>query len=472
MEMGKLLRCCLLFMALIVSGSALGDSLEPSGTLPVLHINTANSVPLPTTSKDILIDATCWIDVPAGSAKAGLGSEANPVALTIKGRGNWTWSAFDKKSYRLKFEKKQAVLGMARDRNFVLLAHPDDNYTGMLRNAVGFKLSRLLGMDYTPDFRPVEVVVNGEYMGLYMLTENVRVDKNRVNVVKQDDNDTVPEHVTGGWLVEIDNAYDDNQIRLPVAGTNLSRLFVTWHSPDTLSVLQHDYLYDQFQKIKDAVFTADKSSAEWQSLIDLDQLVRFYMVNEVIGNYEAFLGSFYLHKDRGQQAWLAGPVWDMGQAFTSGYEERLIYVDNPFQEHGLIDEIAKYPAFQRQVRALWKEVYPAVIDSIYQYVGSFAETIAAAQTRNQTRWPQYVSYDEATCAAHVKSFLDQRVPYLDGLWSDEGNGVSGPTSDIAPNRQVYTVEGMLVGDGDALPTLRPGIYIVKAGSHAKTIVIR
>ena len=82
-----------------------------------------------------------------------MGSAEHPVTLQIKGRGNYSWWGFDKKPYRLKFTDKQKPLGVKSSKHFNLLAHADDDL-GFLRNTVGFQLSRLLKLAYTPEQQP------------------------------------------------------------------------------------------------------------------------------------------------------------------------------------------------------------------------------------------------------------------------------------------------------------------------------
>ena len=177
-----------------------------SGTLPVLFINTDGGVSI--TSKENYVNAKYYLD-PMGSENVqAIGSAQAPLDMQIRGRGNYTWVGFDKKPYRIKLADKQPLAGLNKSKHFALLAHADDNY-GFMRNIVGFQLSRMIGMPWTPADTPVEVVLNGDYIGLYFLTETIRVDKDRVNIVEQPDNITNPEEITGGWLLEIDN-YDSD----------------------------------------------------------------------------------------------------------------------------------------------------------------------------------------------------------------------------------------------------------------------
>lgn len=92
---------------------------------------------------------------------------------------------------------------MKSNKHFGLLAHADDS-RAFLRNPIGFFISKAVGLAWTPDMRPVEVILNGDYIGLYFLTELIRVDKDRVDIYDQEDEEATPDP-TGGWLCEIDN---------------------------------------------------------------------------------------------------------------------------------------------------------------------------------------------------------------------------------------------------------------------------
>lgn len=219
---------------------------------------------------------------------------------------------------------------MNKSKHFALLAHADDDM-GFLRNTVGFELSRMLKLAYTPEQRPVELVLNAQYLGLYMMTDQIRIGKNRVNIVEQMDNETDTDQVTGGWLLEIDNYEEPNQVKL--MEPNGSTLMVTYKSPEVLSDVQLNYLTDFLKATDAAIYNKDKSSTEWEQYIDMDALARYYIVQEVMDDGESFHGSCYMHKDRGADTKLVfGPVWDFGNAFRRGYD-KFIYVDPPFEQY-------------------------------------------------------------------------------------------------------------------------------------------
>lgn len=153
-------------MATAMLSAFAAQSAAPSGTVPTIYINTANNASV--TSKEVYLDATYYLEGNGFEGVESLGSEAQPLPLTIKGRGNYTWTGFDKKPYKLKLDKKTAIMGMGKNKHFALLAHADDDLAFM-RNVAGLELSRRMNLAFTPADAPVEVVLNGEYLGLYFL---------------------------------------------------------------------------------------------------------------------------------------------------------------------------------------------------------------------------------------------------------------------------------------------------------------
>ena len=391
------------------------EELTYSGTLPVFYINTEGGQDI--VSKDNYINATCYVDALGIEGYESLGSEASPVVLQIRGRGNWTWTSFDKKPYRIKFSEKVSILGLTKNKHFVLLAHADDA-VGFLKNTVGFELSRLMKMEWTPKQRPVEVVLNGEYIGLYFLTENIRVDKNRVNITEQKDEETNPELITGGWLVEIDNYEDSNQILVDVSGTNLTSLRITYHSPEVLSDVQRDYLVSQFNSIINEIYTADKSATGWEELIDVESLVRYYVLSEAIDHIEAFQGSCYMYKDLNEKHWKFGPVWDFGHAFNGFHSKQKYIYDYPAWDHCIVEEIAKFPHFQDYVKKVWREFCLDIYPKIDSFIDDFVRKIGVAAKYDAARWPQYGNADEQAAAELVKQRFNEKIQWLSTQWGD------------------------------------------------------
>lgn len=445
-----------------------------SGTLPVMYINTEGGAPV--TSKDTYLSATCYIDNLGLEGYESMGSAEHPVTLQIKGRGNYSWWGFDKKPYRLKFTDKQKPLGVKSSKHFTLLAHADDDL-GFLRNTVGFQLSRLLKLAYTPEQQPVEVVLNGEYFGLYFLTDKIRVAKSRVDIVEQADNATDPLAITGGWLVEIDNYEESGQV--VITEGNGSTIRFTPHTPETLSTEQRNYVTSQLTAINKSIYTSDKSSTEWESLVDVDALVRYYIVQEVMDDAESFHGSCYLHKDIGYDTrWVFGPVWDFGNAFHRGYNQ-FIYVNPPFGQTW-IGEIAKFNRFQSKVVEIWRPFFGTDYPSVDAFIDAFADQISQAAVADYNRWPKYGNRDIASRKAEFKNRIRQKTEYLRQQWGNGINSVELTSDDGADSfadsysptadNRVFDLSGRHVatlGVGEALASLRAsgriasGVYILR-----------
>lgn len=454
--MKKIILACVCLLVAAVNAKAFDDPTETgksySGTLPVLYINTEGGVAI--TSKETYVQATCYIDALGLEGYSNLGSKDEPLALQIRGRGNYTWNSFEKKPYRLKFNTKASPLGMKKNKHFTLLAHADDNL-GFLRNTVGFQLSRLLGLAYTPEQQPVEVMLNGNYIGLYMLTDHLRVDANRVNIVEQADEETDPEKITGGWLLEIDNYQEDGQIRFKEG--NGKSLWFTYHTPEVLSSAQETYITDFLKATDNAIYASNKNSTTWENYIDMDALVRFYIVQEVMDNAESFHGSCYMSKEQGADTKLVfGPVWDFGNAFHRGYD-KFVYVDSPFGQ-SWIGEIAKFPRFQAKVIEIWQPFFGTKYPTLDAFIDQFVEQISAAAVVDGARWPNYSNANMISRKASFKYAIKQKTEYLRKKWGNGTNTITTVQTDNenAKDAATYTIDGRKVNPAQQL---QKGIYI-------------
>jgi hypothetical protein len=412
----------LLFFATGIISATLSFAVQPSGTLPVLYITTQNNTPV--TSKDYYLQATYYLDAKNISGYTNIGSASAPLSMEIKGRGNYSWTGFDKKPYRIKLAEKQSLLGMIKSKHFTLLAHADDakDKKGYMRNAIGFELSKMIGMSWTPEAKPLEVVMNGDYIGLYFLTEHIRVDKDRVNIVEQEDNETDAEKITGGWLVEIDNYNDDPHITIEEGGS--TTMWITYKTPEVLSNQQKQYITKQMTSIDNLVYGNKNSSELWQYL-DMDALAKFYIVQELTDNYESFHGSCYLHKNMGNnEKWKFGPVWDFGSSFNRD-KSQYIYQGAVWHNHW-IPEICKFPAFMENVKKIWKDFYANDFEKIFTFTAEQLSLLKRASAVDAQRWPDYNgNADLAKCINQVNERLRKNAEWLNSQWNQSNDDEPG-----------------------------------------------
>ena len=416
------------------------QAVSPSGTLPVLYIQTENNASI--TSKENYINATYYLDAMEISGYENIGSKASPLNMEIRGRGNYSWTGFDKKPYRIKLADKQPLLGMNKSKHFALLAHADDSKDrkGFMRNAVGFELSKMIGITYTPDAKPLEVVLNGDYIGLYFLTETIRVDKDRVNIVEQEDGATDSDQITGGWLVEIDNYDTDPHITIRENGNHT--MWLTYKTPEELSSEQENFLMDEMRRIDQLVY-GDKSSDCLWSYLDMDALAKFYIVQEIMDNYESFHGSCYLYREKGaNEKWHFGPVWDFGSSFNRD-KSQYMYQGDVWHNHW-IPEICKFPAFMNRVKEIWNEFYANEFNNIYSFIDAHESQISKAAAKDKERWSQYHgSQTLATYIDRTTDVLRKNAEWLNQQWGD-GSSSSGNTGGDTGNNPEYKPNDELV----------------------------
>ena len=457
----------------IIFSTGVEDSDPWSGTLPVMFINTADNAPI--VSKENYLQATYYLDPMGTEGIEAVGSASEPLPLQIRGRGNYTWTGFDKKPYRIKLDKKAALLGMEKSKHFALLAHADDSAAG-LRNAVGFSASQAMELPWTPATAPLEVVLNGDYIGLYWLTETIRVDTDRVNVVEQEENATTD--VDGGWLVEIDNYDSDPHVTL--TGADGYPIWFTYKSPEILSAEQHNYLFDAMQSIQNALAAGDEHKAA--ELVDFKTLARYFIVNQIMLDMESFHGSCYLYRQRGEnEKWQFGPVWDFGNAFAAGRADKPRFIfDNPDFTQVWIGDFYKLPGFVEEVKHSWA----SFLDNngpefLTEAITDYTDRIAVAVINDAHRWPRYSHADIAYQSSQLERYLSGSIDWLKEQWGDDtgvgslaishlsisiqGNVVT-VTGQQNLNLPITTIDGntrlLNIQPGDNIFTLSPGLYIL------------
>ncbi len=263
--------------------------------------------------------------------------------LEIKGRGNSTWG-LEKKPYNIKLEEKTNLFDMGKSKKWSLIANHGD--ASLIRNSLAYAAAENAGLDYAPKFEPVDVYINNNYMGSYLLTTRVEIDKTRVNIDNLEDlneeaNPGVdiealprggvygsvsgyvkgsrkwfdipknPENVTGGYIIELELPYRYTD---EVSGfVSENGQAVTLKSPEFASKAEADYIADYYQAFESALHKG-ASLAEIAKYCNIESFAKSYIFNEWVANHDAGLTSTYLYKPANDTLYL-GPVWDFDSAF-------------------------------------------------------------------------------------------------------------------------------------------------------------
>lgn len=280
---------------------------EQKLSLPIMQINTYNGKDI--TSKKNYVSATVSI---TNTLK---NHALSTTAVDVRGRGNSTWSFFDKKAYKLKFTVKTDLFGMGAAKKWILLANALDE--SMMRNYIAFSLGKALGLEYTSDFQFVNLYLNNEYKGVYLLCEQVQEGASRVNI-----NTSKTGQVDTGYLLEgINNPapVDYRTFTLPsVNGQQLgdpgSFIFII-KSPDLIQCTdeQKNFISDYVSKANEAIFKKDWTKI--QQYIDVNSFVNMFLLDEIMLNQDMGY-SFYMYKKQGGKLYM-GPMWDFDQSCGS-----------------------------------------------------------------------------------------------------------------------------------------------------------
>ncbi len=388
--------------------------LFPDAGIPVFWIDTESNQSI--VSKDDYIDATLRVD-----PRTGHEQESRLIATEIRGRGNSTWG-MPKKPYRMKFNDKESLLGFGATKNWVLLANYADKT--LLRNHLTFEMGHQLMPGFTPRTRFVEVYLNGQYEGVYHLTDQIRVEDDRVAIDELDEDEVDEETITGGYLLEIDERLDADRW----FHSAVMRFPFTFKSPEEPNDAQFDYITNYIATVE-AILTDPaiaERTAEYEALIDVASFVNFYIISELVRNNDTGGGglSIYMHKPRGGKLAM-GPLWDFDIAMGN-----INYNGNDAPEGWWIKTSNRWyaalfndPKFAQAVKVRWQEVMPALRNSIMAHIDATAfGTLHLAQQRNFERWDilnEYVWPNAVVTGSYegevdyLKEWLTTRIAWMD-----------------------------------------------------------
>ena len=334
----------------------------------------------------------------------------------IRGRGNSTWLWYPKKPYRMKLDEKASILGLAEEKDWVLLANYRD--PTHLMNTFVFTAGNELGLPYTNHSRFVEVTLNGEYIGLYQLTEQVEQGKTRVNVADE-----------GGLLISLDK--DDGPELAPNESDNfwseVYRMPICVKHPEDQSKEQLNAIKAEFALLEQAIKNHDYDATA--KLMDMKSFIDYMLLQELVYNVEGDAPrSIYMHKDKDGK-WFMGPLWDFdagfdfdwstmytGHNYFMSYKELVLGTDpanriGGYQVPKFFVDLFKNKRFVSEYKARWKEVKEWVMPVFWETTALYAEQAKEAMKRDLSKWPIDKIYSAEI--KQMKNWLEARCNYLD-----------------------------------------------------------
>jgi hypothetical protein len=376
----------------IIEHAELDSNVNP--TIPHLFIATDDELPI--TSKEDYLRGEITID------GKGIYDDLSAQATRVRGRGNTTWQK-PKKPYRIKLDNATAILGLAKAKDWVLLANHQD-YTFMT-NAVALKIGSQLGLPYTNSLIAVDVTINGVYQGIYNLTEQIEVKQERINV--GDD----------GVLLELDDYFDEDY----KFKSKLYKLPVNIKAPDIESDEQFEAIKEDFEELERLIYDDKFPENNYGNYFNKQQFVNYLIVNNLVNNTEInYPKSVYLHKTKSGK-YTMGPIWDFDWGFGF-HKNTQTYFNSPTASLLSFDD--KRPGalfFKRlmtdpEIKDLYRQTWTNYRDNhfvaLLEYIEQFASSIRDSHPNDFAKW-KVGSNNLPGHKKDMKIYLRSRANYID-----------------------------------------------------------
>lgn len=482
-------------------------TLEADGLKQQLTVMVGTGLPTIYLQSDSAEQGREWVDSDKANKATGTmrlkdadGDSVYDGALTqIKARGNSTFRSYPKKAYQIKLEKKADLLGTGEKvKTWVLLANYGD--ATMQHDKLMKDLAAALGMDYTASCDWVNLYYDGEYRGVYLLSEKNSVGSTGVDITDMEEayeslnadygknvttaegegslgqtyvyttGLTEPEDVTGGWLIECNlNKLDEINGFITTRGAAFNI-----KSPEWVGEKAIQYISDYYQSFERAVYALNEdgfndgvdpeTGKSYDEYVDRDSLIKVFLLQELALNPDGFGSSFFFYKDAGELMY-AGPIWDQDMTLGTGWSKFIPHTVSDY--HYLQTRLIKIYSFREAMEDYFSTTFLPTVERWLGEGGTIAEQtarLAPSAAMNYVLWP-YVRVGDPENAEHLwaegtdyaavtddmRDWVAQRLEVLRKMYFD-GSAVT--YSDVPRGHWAYravrsaTEQGLLRGVGD------------------------
>jgi hypothetical protein len=278
-------------------------------------------------------------------------------------------------------------------------------------------------MTFTSNCKSVDLMINGEYKGNYNLCEKIEVLETRLNLKRLTQSDNSESKISGGYIIETDgfaylgNLYFNSRKGVPVS--------IRYPELDSISSQQKTYIKEKFDELELEIYNNNITN------IDLTSFAKFFLIEELIGNAEAYWSTF-LYKDRNDNKFYFGPIWDNDMTFDNDNRVYPINCKTEFIFNNgiaagtmdkLIIQILKNETVFNLMKQIWKEITETNLNeaNLNTFIDEQVELIKESKDLNFIRWdilnkqvsfnPKiYGSYKEEVL--YLKSFIKNRINWL------------------------------------------------------------
>ena len=350
-------------------------------------------------------------------------------SVSIRGRGNSTWN-LAKKPYKIKFNQKEKFLGKgyAKAKKWTLMANAGDKT--MMRNAITSMMGEFTSLKFNPAAKFVDMLLNGEYLGTYQISDQVDVRPHRVNITEQPYPITDETDISGGYLMEVDGFKDGNYF---FSGTYRAPIRIHYPEDDEIDSRQTNYIRNFVNTFEKALVSNDFTdpTTGYRAYVDSASLIDWYICTEVSANIDGFY-STYFYKEQGNDHLYFGPLWDYDIAYNNdhrvqndmGYSSTVnkLMADIAYTgSKAWVIRMWKDPWFQKAVYTRLQELLnQGLVDYMQAKVDSMNTLLQESQELNYQKWGinrkmyhevvLYSSYDQYV--RDLKQFITEHCDYL------------------------------------------------------------
>lgn len=354
------------------------DYMTKDGGIPLIKIKTDEGK-FPQ-DKENYVDGTLEIVEEKGSNKVIF----DKADMGVRLRGNSTLEC-PKKAFRIKFDKKQSLFELPAAKSWVLLANYFDksNIRNYLAYLTAHKLDNLY---FQPSCIFVEVEFNGDYLGLYLLCEQMQTGEGRVDIEQDEYDDT-----NGSYFMELDfedRILADGLVK-NVSYFESNGLFYALKYPEDEDATYQRCLY--IKSFMDTVFMKMKNKTDYDSVMDVESFIDYYLIQELFKNVDSIQSSVYYYVEN--KMLYAGPVWDFDIALGvvgkndrswdyAWYEEHIYWVK---EESKFYNTLFKDSRFLNRVKARYTEVRP-ILWELFEEIELLETYLQEEFERNEKKW--------------------------------------------------------------------------------------
>jgi hypothetical protein len=408
-----------------------------SSNLPIVLIETDQGQNIPDEPK---IDATMKI-IDRGEGERNYLTDASDVstldydgAIKIEVRGSSS-ALLDKKQYaftpydEIGDKVNVSLLDMPKENDWILngLAY-DASY---IRDYISYKLSNLTG-NYASRGRYCEVVLNGEFQGIYVLQEKLKADDSRIDINKIKETQLTLPKLTGGYITKTDKieGSDTAAWSMDNYGGYQSNFVHEHPKPTTVQPEQHEYIKGQFETLQDKVTAPTDSSITngFPSVIDIPSFVDFILLNEFASNADGYEFSTFFHKDRNGKL-RAGPIWDFNLTYGNdlffwGFDRSKTDIwqfdddgnEGPKFWKDLFDDAVFKCYLTKRWQALTASGMPLNSVEIFAFIDETSTLISEAVERQETVTGTTGEFDQQII--DIKEFITERITWISNELTD------------------------------------------------------